>query len=406
MMKAETAKRRGLRRTHGAWPAAFLFNLTVLQIFGLVMLFSASYAYAYRTSGSSYVYILGQLRATLVGEIALLLAARYDYHWLRRWTGWGYAGCIALLLVVLTCAPINNCRRWLHWDSGPLKVIPSIQVSELVKFEMILLTAAIMCYYRDKKNTFRYGILYPLLPLVPIAGLMVAEPHVSGMILICVIVGTMMLLGCSGGKWMPCLLALGGVGILLLYKVIGPHIDYVEKRLERWTQDFDKMTYQTQQSLLAIGSGGLLGTGLGNSMEKQLWLPYCMNDFIFSIVCEELGFIGAMMVVLLFALLIAQGVYIAFHAPDLYGTLLALGITAQVAWQVFCNIAVVTNALPNTGISLPFFSDGGSSLMMLLGEMGVLVSIARCGAEKAAAAEKSGTDVPVQSGAARPNAAV
>ena len=143
------------------------------------------------------------------------------------------------------------------------------------------------------------------------------------------------------------------------------------------------MTDQTVQSLYAIGSGGLTGLGLGNSVEKQLWLPESTNDFIFSVVCEELGFVGAVLIIVLFVLFIVQGLWIAYRAENLYCTMVGIGIMAQIAWQVFCNIAVVTNTLPNTGISLPFFSSGGTSLILLLAEMGVMVNIGRNG-ERAA----------------------
>ena len=148
------------------------------------------------------------------------------------------------------------------------------------------------------------------------------------------------------------------------------------------------MTDQTLQSLYAIGSGGLTGLGLGNSIEKQLWLPESTNDFIFSVVCEELGCLGALMVILLFVLFLLQGMWIAFQAENLYCTMVGIGIMAQIAWQVFCNIAVVTNTLPNTGISLPFFSSGGTSLILLLAEMGVMVNIARNGARAEAEREQ------------------
>ena len=156
-------------------------------------------------------------------------------------------------------------------------------------------------------------------------------------------------------------------------------IDYLQSRLDGWTQDLDRMTSQTKQSLYAIGSGGATGLGLGNSIEKQLWLPESTNDFIFSVVCEELGFVGAVIVIVLFVLFLVQGFWIAFHAENRFCTLVGIGIMAQIAWQVFCNIAVVTNTLPNTGISLPFFSSGGTSLILLLAEMGVMVNIGRNG---------------------------
>ena len=170
-------------------------------------------------------------------------------------------------------------------------------------------------------------------------------------------------------------------GVLLLETVL-QHIDsipYLQSRLDGWTQDLTKMTDQTLQSLYAIGSGGVTGLGLGNSIEKQLWLPESTNDFIFSVVCEELGFVGAVLVILLFVLFLVQGLWLAFHAENRFCTLVGIGIMAQIAWQVFCNIAVVTNTLPNTGISLPFFSSGGTSLILLLAEMGVMVNIGRNG---------------------------
>ena len=157
----------------------------------------------------------------------------------------------------------------------------------------------------------------------------------------------------------------------------GNTAEYLQKRLKTWSDDLEKLNPQTKQSLYAIGSGGLKGLGLGNSVEKQLWLPESTNDFIFSVVCEELGFIGATLIIVLFILFIVQGLLIAYKAENQFCTMVGIGIMAQIAWQVFCNIAVVTNTLPNTGISLPFFSSGGTSLMMLLGEMGIVLSVSR-----------------------------
>ena len=200
----------------------------------------------------------------------------------------------------------------------------------------------------------------------------------SGILLTTAIVGTILLLGGSGGiiTW-----GCAGAALFLLETLLKhvDSIDYLQSRLDGWTQDLDRMTSQTKQSLYAIGSGGATGLGLGNSIEKQLWLPESTNDFIFSVVCEELGFVGAVIVIVLFVLFLVQGFWIAFHAENRFCTLVGIGIMAQIAWQVFCNIAVVTNTLPNTGISLPFFSSGGTSLLLLLSEMGVLLSISRAG---------------------------
>lgn len=363
------------------FPPAFLLNLGIILVFGLLMLFSASYATGYLRHDDSYHFIRSQMGYALLGVAAMLIAAQFDYHLLDKFhIPWGaYFISLLLLGLVLTCEPINNCRRWLHWSTGPLKFFPSIQVSEIVKFVMVLVTARLMIQYRSRRNTLLHGLIIPMLPLIPVLILLYFEPHLSGMILMCMIVGTMLLLGGNAIGWIGgaagCAVALALFGQELIAKLTS----YAGDRLEGWTDVFDDMLWQTQQSLLAIGSGGMFGLGLGNSMEKQLWLPESTNDFIFSIVCEELGFVGAMTVVVLFAALILQCVYIAYNAPDLYGTLVALGITGQVMWQVVFNLAVVTNSVPNTGISLPFFSSGGTSLLMLLGEMGVLLNIARQG---------------------------
>ena len=227
-----------------------------------------------------------------------------------------------------------------------------------------------------------YGVL--LLCAILVGGVITAY---GGMLLVVLMWavcmgGLCLLLGGSGGiiTWA------GGASAMLLLRTVLEHIDsipYLQSRLDGWTHDLSKMTDQTLQSLYAIGSGGVTGLGLGNSIEKQLWLPESTNDFIFSVVCEELGFVGAVIVILLFVLFLVQGLWLAFHAENRYCTLVGIGIMAQIAWQVFCNIAVVTNTIPNTGISLPFFSSGGTSLILLLAEMGVMVNIGRNG-ERAA----------------------
>ena len=217
-----------------------------------------------------------------------------------------------------------------------------------------------------------------LLVLVLVVALLIMEPHMSGIVLTVAVVGTILLLSGSGGV----LTWAGAITAGTLLETLLSHVDsipYLQKRLDGWTQDLSQMTDQTVQSLYAIGSGGLKGLGLGNSVEKQLWLPESTNDFIFSVVCEELGFIGAVLIIVLFVLFIVQGLLIAYKAENLYCTMVGIGIMAQIAWQVFCNIAVVTNTLPNTGISLPFFSSGGTSLILLLAEMGVMVNIGRNG---------------------------
>ena len=201
-------------------------------------------------------------------------------------------------------------------------------------------------------------------------------------VLILGIGAVLMFVGGTGLRWFL-LAGAGGVGAIGAAVAVMPDlVPYAADRLRSWLDPFaDPLGdgHQTIQSLYAIGSGGATGLGLGNSIEKQLWLPESTNDFIFSVVCEELGFVGAVIVIVLFVLFLVQGFWIAFHAENRFCTLVGIGIMAQIAWQVFCNIAVVTNTLPNTGISLPFFSSGGTSLILLLAEMGVMVNIGRNG---------------------------
>lgn len=398
--KTHTPPVRIFQRDPGPWTwllISWLATLGIILIFGLVMLFSASYTTGYLRMGNSYYYIRQQAMCAVLGLLVMTVFSYIDYHWLRKMVWPGYILSLGLLVAVFFCEPLNGCHRWIN-----LKGLPTVQASEIVKFEMILLTAHLVCrtprLYQTRKfwtwtpaqcrrwlgQKLLRELMVPLLFLVPVVVLLFFEPHMSGIVLMCAIVGTMLLLNGSGGIFTYGTAALGILGIRTVLENI-ESIPYLQARLDGWTQDLEQMTDQTLQSLYAIGSGGLTGLGLGNSVEKQLWLPECTNDFIFSVVCEELGFVGAMVVILLFVLFIVQGLILSFEAADLYGTLVGVGITAQIAWQVFCNIAVVTNTLPNTGISLPFFSSGGTSLILLLAEMGVIVNIGRNSARAKAA---------------------
>ena len=381
-----------LQRDPGPWSPILLYwlaTLGIIIVFGLVMLFSASYTTGYLRFGDSLHYIKSQVLCLGLGLVAMFLFSYVDHRLLRRLVWPGYFLVLALLVLVLFSTPLNGCKRWLRVAGM------TVQVSEIAKFEMILLTAYIAAKAPrlEKLDPSRSGqvpvgpwlqqrlvreLLLPLLPLLPVILLLVMEPHMSGIVLTTAMVGTILLLGGNGGviTWVG-----GAAGIFLLETIL-QHIDsipYLQSRLDGWTQDLTKMTDQTLQSLYAIGSGGVTGLGLGNSIEKQLWLPESTNDFIFSVVCEELGFAGAVLVIVLFVVFLVQGFWLAFHAENRFCTLVGIGIMAQIAWQVFCNIAVVTNTLPNTGISLPFFSSGGTSLILLLAEMGVMVNIGRNG---------------------------
>ena len=277
--------------------------------------------------------------------------------------------------VVLFMPEYNGCKRWLV-----LPGLGTLQPSEIAKFAVVLVFAHIIALNHDRMGSFAVGVLPFALVLGAVAVLMLLEPHLSGTVLILGIGAVLMFVGGTGLRWFM-LAGAGGAAAIGTAIVLMPElVPYAADRLNSWLDPFaDPLGdgHQTIQSLYAIGSGGATGLGLGNSRQKHLFVPEPQNDFIFSIVCEELGFVGACAVVLLFVLLLWRGITIAAHAPDRFGALLVVGFTVQVALQAVLNVAVVTNTIPNTGISLPFFSSGGTSLMMLLGEMGIVLSVSR-----------------------------
>lgn len=361
----------------------FVGTLLLVLVYGLIMLFSASYVTAYYRFDDIYYYIVPQAIVALIGIAAMFLISNINYHALRHVFWHLYILLLALLVLALYSEPQNNCHRWVYLFGT------SLQPSEIAKFAVVLGIALFSDKHYQQRKSLWYGLLLPLLPVVPILVLLRMEPHNSAILLICAIAGTMLLCGGCGLRWMPLAAATGLGGLYFMLTAEGN--DVANERLGAWglfaESDVD-LGWQTTQSLYSIASGGLTGRGIGNSLQKHLWLPEATNDFIFSIVCEELGFLGALLCVLLFAALILQGIFIALRAPDYFGTMIGIGITAQVAWQVFCHIGVVTATLPNTGISLPFFSSGGTSLLLLLCEMGVLLSISRAGNARIAAQRK------------------
>ena len=352
--------------------ATFLIIILVLLTFGLIMLFSASYAYAYYQYGDSLYFIKRQAIFAVMGIAGMLFVSCINYHVLLKFVPWFFGGGLLLLVVVLFMPEQKGARRWINLG------FTTFQPSEIMKFALVLLFAYLIMKNYDKVGTFRYGVLPFMIPLGIVCVLMILEPHLSGTILIVSIALVMMFVGGVKYRYYVALLIIAALGVLLVILYGG--IGYVEARLASWLDPFSDPqgdTYQTVQSLLAIGSGGFTGLGLGNSRQKYLYLPEPQNDFIFSIVCEELGFIGAVVLVTLFALFVVRGFIIASRAPDKFGSMLAVGLTAQIGIQVIVNIAVVTNTVPNTGISLPFFSYGGTALLMQLLQMGVVLNISR-----------------------------
>ena len=351
----------------------FLSFVLIILVCGLVVMASASYANAYYYMGNSLHYISRQLFFAFIGLIAMTITANFDYHNWRKYAWVIYFISILLLLFVFTQRKINDARRWIF--VGPI----NFQPSEIAKFSIIILYAMLLDCHKKRMSSFWYGILPFALILALPAGLILIEPHISATILIVGISAIMIFVG--GLSWK--LITVSGVcgaGAVFAASLIPKIQERFMERYNIWKDPFIDPQgdgFQTIQSLYAIGSGGLMGTNLGNSKQKYLFLPEPQNDFVFSIACEELGFIGAILIITLFIALIWRGFTIAINARDTFGKMMAIGLTIQVGLQAFLNMAVVTNTIPNTGISLPFFSYGGTSLIMLLAQMGIVLNISR-----------------------------
>jgi len=367
-----------IKLNKGSLDMPFLIILLIIVAFGLVMLFSASYANAYYYRNDSFHYIKRQLIFAVAGLVMMFIISKIDYHILQKFALPLYLVSLVLLVLVLIFPGGGNAKRWLGIGSF------QFQPSEVAKFAVILICARWISLNHKVMNTFRFGVLPFMIILGLVAVLMVLEPHLSGTILILSIGLVLMFVGGTQLRWFGiglCVIAAAVTVIILTPNLVSYAQDRVEMWLNPWS-DPQVKGYQTIQSLYAIGSGGFMGLGLGNSRQKYLYIPEAQNDFVFSILCEELGFVGATIVIILFALLVWRGISIAMRAKDKFGSILAVGLTMQVGLQAILNIAVVTNTIPNTGISLPFFSYGGTSLIMLLCQMGVILSISRSAGEE------------------------
>lgn len=377
----EVKPSRGYREkiVQGTMDLPFFIIVLVLLMLGIVMMFSASYAWAIHENNDGLTYVRKQLALAGVGIVGMLIVSRIDYHILKKpFIAYGLFGVslIMLMLVLIIGAGEGDIQRWIYIGNF------QFQPSEIMKAALIILFAYMISANYSRMKSFRYGMMPFLAVLGTVALLMMMQPHLSGTILICLIGFVMIYVG---GAKISHLVATGVVGIAglaaaVIYMSQVKGMDYLTKRITAWIDPFSMTgdeVWQTQQSLIAIGSGGMFGMGLGNSRQKYLYLPESKNDFVFAIVCEELGFIGAAIVILLFALFIFRGFYISAKSPDKFGMMLAVGLTAQIGLQALLNIAVVTNTIPNTGISLPFFSYGGTALTMQLVEMGVILNISR-----------------------------
>lgn len=360
-------------------PIDFTLVITILLllVIGLVMVLSASSPSALAESGNSYAYFSKQLIFAILGIFAMAFISKIDYRFYQKF--YKHAWWISFLLLVAVMAvgrEVNGAKRWIY-----VTETLSVQPSEMVKFLMIVFYAGILVENRDDLKLYGKGLVKHFLFLTPIIGLLLLEPHLSSSMVIIGIVCIMMIV--AGCKFRQFFLTGVGVGapLLTLAIVLSPYrLKRLVTFLDPW-KDVKDTGWQVIQSLYAIGSGGLFGVGLGDSKQKYLYIPEPHNDFIFSILSEELGFIGCVIVLVLFAIFIWRGILIAMRAPDLFGSLIAIGVTALVAIQVIINVAVVTSSMPATGMPLPFFSYGGTALFILLCEMGVLLNISRAGAK-------------------------
>ena len=384
--------RGDLWTTRGPVDIPFLLLTLLLLGIGVVMVLSASYASAYYdvkkiTGGNATYFFTRQLAFAVAGVGAMYIVSRLPMRFFRRISGLTMLIALVLLLAVLVVGHVSGGgRRWLY----PGGV--SIQPSEIAKIAVILYFATLICRSGNYMGTFRYGILPFVLILAVIVGLLVMEPHFSASIIILLLGAVMMFIG--GTRLVVFILGLIAGGGLFAVMLLASN--YASSRITTWRDPFSDTSdagWQIVQSLYAVGSGGLFGLGLGQSRQKYLYLPEEHNDFIFSIICEELGFIGALLILALFALLIIRGYWIAMHSRDRYSFLVVTGVTSLLAIQVFLNVAVCTNLIPCTGISLPFFSYGGTALLMQLAEMGIILSASRDIPEKKVIRKRKRTEL-------------
>lgn len=354
----------------------FLLIVILLVAFGSIMVFSAGTAYAEKRYGDSYYFVKKQAIWILIGITAMMGVSNVHVRTYKKYTPHFYGITIALLLLVLIVGFVGNgAKRWI--SIGPL----TIQPSEIAKLTMPLALARyfsknenLACDLDNKRNSFMWGTLFPcLILLVPIT-LVMLQKHLSCIIILGAIGIILIFIAGIDPKYIYTFIAISAIGVTAL----ALFTDYTKERITVWQNPEQyKLTggWQTLQGLMAIGSGGIFGVGYGNSVLKHCYVSEPANDMIFAILCEELGFVGAFLTIAVFGILIWRGVTIGMKCKDTYSRLTVLGIIIKIAIQVMLNIAVVTNTIPNTGISLPFFSYGGSSLIMIFIEMGIILSI-------------------------------
>ncbi len=387
-LPAERPAKRNIVRVIGEVDRPLLIIIVTLMCLGLVMVFSSGYAHAETRYGDSYFLIKSQLRSALIGLAAMLLVTRVDYRLVKKF---GIIACICIYglnyFVPVIGTVFSGAKRWIQFGGF------TVQPSEFLKFAVILACAIYISdnYHRIASAKGLINQAKVIMPMgiiaVAAAGATLFQNHLSATIIMISLAFAMICLGNFKLRWViGAVAAIGAAGLIFYFvfdDVLMKWVPQVFDRLEVWENPFAYMTsedgrgYQPAQSLYAISSGGFWGLGLGQSKQKLGYLPEPYNDYIFAILCEELGLFGAIIVIALFVAFIIRGFIVASRAPDRFSQLLTMGIICQVAIQVVLNLAVVTNTLPSTGIGLPFFSFGGTALIILLCEMGVVLSVSR-----------------------------
>ncbi len=376
-------ERAPLRR--GSMDVWFLIWAMLLVCLGAVMSYSASAVYAEREYDSATYYLWRYILFAVIATVITAVFVIFARPWFWRVFGAGVYGISLILLVLVLVMGVAEgvAQRWI--DLG----FVSFQPSEIAKLAVVMMLALYMSKYERQitsvgkfRGSFKHGFLMPMAIIGVVCALIALERHISGLLIVGMIGFVVMILGGTRPKYLIVFVAIIAVAFVGLVAVS----DYAQNRLNIWI-NLDQVdplgaAWQTLQGMYAIGSGGFFGLGLGFSRQKFGYVSQPQNDFIFTIICEELGFVGAFLVVMVFALLIWRGIRIGQRAPDKFSALVVWGLTFKIALQVILNIAVVTNTIPNTGISLPFFSTGGSSLMLQIFEIGIILSISRFSTQK------------------------
>lgn len=381
-----TKETRRVKR--GRMDLPFFLMVMLILVTGLVMLLSASYARSYyetydpvKGTAEPLIIFIKQAIFSVIGTAGMLVISRIRIDFIRKYSIWLMIVTIGLLFFVLLKGLAGGgAVRWI--DLG----FTNLQPSEIAKLAVILTFSAWICKFGEQMKTFKYGVLPFMVTLLVLAVLLLLQPHLSATIIIMMLGIMMMFLGGTRLYWFAAIFVLAwlfGKFVMSNREWLGQTLgffNYAFERIDAWQHPEDMLLeggWQIMQSLYAVGSGGLLGLGLGQSRQKYLYLPEEHNDYIFSIICEELGFIGATLILLLFAVLIIRGFWLAMHCRDRYSSLVVTGIMILLTLQVFLNVAVATNLMPSTGISLPFFSYGGSALTLQMAQMGIVLSVSK-----------------------------